>query len=407
MNHLAERMSLARPSATKAMTARAKALKAEGRDIIVLSQGEPDFDTPEHIREAAKRAIEAGETRYTPVAGIGELREAIADKLKRDNGLEYSADAVSVGCGAKQVIFNALLATLDPGDEVLIPAPCWVSYPEMVALAGGTPRVVHTSPAAGLKLSPEELEAAISKRTKWLMLNSPCNPTGAVYSADELRALADVLERNPQVWVLADDIYEKLVYAPARFATIAQAAPQLAERTLVVNGVSKANCMTGWRVGYGAGPLPLIKAMNLIQGQTTSHTSSISQWAALAALTGPQDHVESARKSFEVRRNLMVGMLRTAAGISCTVPEGAFYLFPDCSGLVGASANGALLKDDEDVCSWLLEAAGVAVVPGSSFLADGHLRISFASSEDELARACKCISEACAEVEFPRPPQEM
>lgn len=394
---LADRMKQAQPSATKAATARAASLRAEGRDIIILSQGEPDFDTPPTIREAGIRAIEAGKTRYTPVAGIPELRSAICAKLERDYGLSYSPADVTVGCGAKQVIFNALLATLDPGDEVLIPSPCWVSYPEMVHLAGGQSVIVDCAAFPQFKLTPEALQAAITPRTKWLMLNSPHNPTGSVYSKEELEALAEVLRRHPRVWILSDDIYEKIVYAPASFAALPAVAPDLVERALVVNGLSKSSCMTGWRVGYGAGPAELVKAINTIQGQTTSHTCSISQWAAVEALTGPEDHVREATARFQVRRDLLVSALGEVRGLDCSVPDGAFYLFPNCAGLLGRQApDGTVVRDDSAFAAYLLEAAGVAVVPGSSFLAPSFIRISYASSDDELKRAAIRIADACA-----------
>jgi aspartate aminotransferase len=389
-------MSLAQPSATKAATARAAAMCAEGRDVIVLSQGEPDFDTPKNVRAAAIRAIHEGRTRYTPVAGVAALREAICAKLLRDNGLLFSADQITVGCGAKQVIFNALLATLDPGDEVLIPSPCWVSYPEMVRIAGGSPRIVNCAQAPGFKLTGAMLAAAIGPRTKWLMLNSPCNPTGAVYGRTELLEIATVLRGNPDVWIMCDDIYEKLVYPPATFTTLAAAAPDLADRILVVNGLSKSVCMTGWRLGYGAGPEPLIKAMNTLQGQTTSHTSSISQYAAIEALSGPQHHIAALRDAFASRRDAIVAALSRVSGFECSVPDGAFYLFPSVRGLIGRrTPRGEVLKGDVDVADYLLDEAEVAVVPGSAFLAAGFLRISFASSEDELKRGCARIGEAC------------
>jgi aspartate aminotransferase len=396
---LAARVGQAKESATKAMTARAKTLRAQGRDVIVLSQGEPDFDTPDHVREAAVRAIAEGRTRYTAVPGITELREAISEKLRRDNGLNFAVDTITVGTGAKQLLFNALLATVEPGDEVIVPAPCWVSYPEMVTLAGGCPVVVHCDSETGFKLTPEQLEQAIGPRTKWLMLNSPCNPTGVVYSAEELKALAAVLMRHPHVWVLADDIYEKLTYAPAEFATLPGVEPELLDRTLVVNGVSKAYCMTGWRIGYGAGPLKLIKAINLIQSQSTSHACSIAQWAAVAAINGPQDALETNRAAFRRRRDLVVDQLNAAPGLSCKSPDGAFYVFADCTRLLGGSAGGGVaLQNDVDVCNWLLESAGVAVVPGTSFLGPGHFRLSYATSDEELVRACSRISDVCSQL---------
>lgn len=396
MNIVAKHILEIRPSETKAMTARATALRAQGKDVITLSQGEPDFETPENIRDAGIRAIHDGQTRYTPVAGIAALREAIKKKLSVENHLAYTTDQITVGCGAKQVVFNALFASLDPGDEVIIPAPCWVSYPDMVRLAGGVPIVLDCPEAEGFKLRPEALERAITPATKWLMLNSPCNPTGAVYSHEELTALAEVLRWHPHVWILADDIYEKLIYGDARFATMASAAPDLYERTLTVNGVSKTNAMTGWRVGYGAGPLELVKAMNLIQGQTTSHTSSISQFAALEALSGDQSYIPMFAAEFERRRDLVVSMLNKAPGLTCMVPEGAFYAFPNCAGVIGkVMPSGKRIQSDTDFAMYLLEEAGVAVVPGSGFLASPYIRISYASAIEDLSRACAQIINAC------------
>lgn len=392
---LAKRLSTISPSATKAMTARAAALRAEGRDIIALSQGEPDFDTPEAVREAGIRAIRDGRTRYTAPEGVPALREAIGAKLKRDHGLDYTIDRITVGCGAKQIVFNALFASLDPDDEVVVPTPCWVSYPEMVALAGGRPVLVPCARADGFRLSPEALERAITPRTKWLMLNSPNNPTGAVHDAAALSALADVLRRHPQVHLLSDDIYEKLVYR-GRFATMAEVAPDLAERTLIVNGVSKSHAMTGWRLGYGAGPAALIRAMNTIQGQTASHTSSISQYAAIEAIAGDQADAAAFVAAFRARRDLVVERLNRAPGLACDVPDGAFYAFPSCEGVIGRKTpGGKLIASDQDFALHLLD-AGVAVVAGSSFLASPYIRISTASSLDDLARACDRIASACA-----------
>ncbi|QRM32403.1 pyridoxal phosphate-dependent aminotransferase [Microvirga sp. VF16] len=399
MKIVAEHLSQIRPSETKAMTARAAALKAQGKEVITLSQGEPDFATPENIGEAGVRAIREGRTRYTAVAGVIPLREAIRDKLLRENDLGYALDQITVGCGAKQVVFNALFASLNPGEQVVIPAPCWVSYPDMVRLAGGKPVVVDCSETDGFKLKPEALERAITSRTKWLMLNSPCNPTGAVYSEVDLIGLAEVLRKHPHVWVLADDIYEKLVYGDARFATIARAAPDLFNRTLTVNGVSKTNAMTGWRVGYGAGPIELIKVMNVIQGQITSHTSSISQYAAVEAIAGDQSYVPRFVAEFEKRRDLVVEKLNQAPGLTCSVPDGAFYVFPSCAGVLGRkTASGRVIETDTDFAMYLLEEAGVAVVPGSGFLASPYIRISYASSVEELTKACDRIIGACAKL---------
>lgn len=399
MSIVAAHIGLIRPSETKAMTARAAALKAQGKEVIALSQGEPDFDTPENVGEAGVRAIREGRTRYTAVAGVVPLREAIRGKLLNENDLGYTLDQITVGCGAKQVVFNALFASLNPGEEVVIPTPCWVSYPDMVRLAGGRPALVDCVEADGFKMKPEALEKAITPRTKWLMLNSPCNPTGAVYSEADLIGLAEVLRKHPHVWVLADDIYEKLVYGKARFATMARAAPDLFNRTLTVNGVSKTNAMTGWRVGYGAGPIELIKAMNVIQGQTTSHTSSISQYAAIEAITGDQGYVPRFTAEFEKRRDLVVEKLNQAPGLTCAVPDGAFYVFPNCAGVIGRwTGSGKLIETDTDFAMYLLEEAGVAVVPGSGFLASPFIRISYASSVEELTKACDRIIAACAEL---------
>ncbi|WP_025038392.1 pyridoxal phosphate-dependent aminotransferase [Bradyrhizobium sp. DOA9] len=396
MSLIAERLKLVRPSETKAMTARAAELREAGVDVITLSQGEPDFDTPASVCEAGVRAIRDGRTRYTPVAGIKPLREAVRRSFQHDHGLDYSLDQITVGCGAKQVVFNALFATLDPGDEVAIPAPCWVSYPDMVALAGGRPVMVSCDEFHGFKLRPDALEAAITPRTKWLMLNSPSNPTGAVYSKDDLLALADVLRRHGEVHVLSDDIYEKLTYG-TEFATMAAVAPDLSGRTLTVNGVSKADAMTGWRVGYGAGPLPLIKAMNLIQGQTSSHTSSISQYATIEALSGGRDHVREFASAFVQRRDLVVSKLNQAEGLNCRMPDGAFYVFPSCAGVLGKrTPDGKLIATDTDFAMYLLDAFAVAVVPGSGFMASPYIRVSYASSLEDLARACDRIIAACA-----------
>ncbi|MTV19114.1 pyridoxal phosphate-dependent aminotransferase [Bradyrhizobium elkanii] len=378
------------------MTTRAAELRDQGVDVITLSQGEPDFKTPSAICDAGIRAILYGRTKYTAVAGIKPLREAIRKVFSRDHGLDYGVDQITMGCGAKQVVFNALFASLDPGDEVVIPTPCWVSYLDMVALAGGRPVLVPCEEFHGFKLRPEALQAAITQRTKWLMLNSPCNPTGAVYSHGDLRALATVLRRHPHVHVLSDDIYEKLTY-DAAFATMAAVAPDLYARTLTVNGVSKADAMTGWRVGYGAGPLALIKAMNLVQGQTSSHTSSISQYAAIEALSGGRTHIEEFANAFLERRDLVVGKLNQADGLSCRVPEGAFYVFPSCAGVIGKrTQDGKVIETDTDFAMYLLDAFAVAVVPGSGFMASPYVRISYSSSLDDLTRACDRIIAACA-----------
>lgn len=393
----AARVQTAQPSATKAMTALARQMRTDGVDVITLSQGEPDFATPEHIRKAAIAAIDDNQSGYTEVPGTLALRQAIVRKFKRDNQLEFEPGQIEVGCGAKQVIYNALQATLDAGDEVVIPAPMWVSYPEMVRLAGGTPVVLRCPAEDGFKLTPSALEGAITSRTKWLMLNSPSNPTGAVYSAVELRELAVVLERHPHVWVMSDDIYEKLRYDDTPFATMASVAPSLADRTLTINGVSKSFAMTGWRVGYGAGPQALIRAMNLIQSQSTSHTSAISQAAAVAALEGPMDFLADFVDAFRRRRDLVVERIARIEGLSCSLPEGAFYVFANCEALLGRrDAAGIPIRTDAELADYLLRTAHVAVVPGSAFALDGYLRLSYATSDTALEMALDRIAAACA-----------
>jgi aspartate aminotransferase len=395
MSILSRKLSAVKPSQTKAMTTLAESMRAEGKSIITLSQGEPDFDTPAWINQAAIDAIHAGHTRYTAVAGITALREAIVDKFKHENGLAFSIDQVTVGCGAKQLLYNALVATLDEGDEVVFPTPCWVSYPEMVKLAGGTPVAVPARAENGFIMSPDELRAGLNTKTKWLMLNSPSNPTGAVYSEKDLEALAGVLRDFPNVWILSDDIYEHLVYGDVEFATLAAVAPDLAARTLTVNGVSKAYAMTGWRVGFAGGPLELIKAMNTVQGQSTSHTCSISQHAAVEALNGDQSFLEDFRDAFRKRRDLVVGLVNDIPGLSCDTPDGAFYVFADCTELLNkVTPAGKALTSDMDFAMYLMEEAGVAVVPGSGFLADGFIRISYAASEADLSAACSAIDAA-------------
>lgn len=396
MEILAERLASVRPSLTKHMTQRAAGLKAEGQKIITLSQGEPDFDTPVTIGQAGAKAISEGKTRYTAVAGNIALREAIVKKFDHDNGLKFSTDEITVGCGAKQVLFNALFATINPGNEVVIPVPCWVSYPDMVRLAGGKPVTVECQEKNKFKLTSEQLEAHITSATKWLMLNSPSNPTGAVYTEEELKSLAEVLRRHSHVWVLCDDIYEKLVYDGARFSTLACVAPDLKSRILTINGVSKAYAMTGWRVGYGAGPERLIKAMNTIQGQTSSHTSSISQEAATAALNGSQHFIEDFVRTFQKRRDLVVKSLNQIPHLNCHWPDGAFYVFPSCAGVIGKTTpKGKQIETDSDFAMYLLEDAGVAVVPGSGFLMSPYIRISYASSEEDLTDAMVRIAVAC------------
>ena len=388
MAFLSATLSRVKPSPTIAISTRARELKAEGRDVIALSAGEPDFDTPAHVREAAIAAIEAGRTRYTAPGGIPELKAAIAGKLRRDNGLDYAHGEITVCTGGKQVIALALTATLDPGDEVIVPAPYWVSYPDMTRLAGGEPVIVPTTPADGYRLTPEALEEAIGPRTKWLILNSPGNPTGAGYAAGHLRALGEVLLRHPQVHVMSDDIYEHLVYDGFAFATMTAVEPRLRERTLIVNGVSKSHAMTGWRIGYGAGPAPLIAAMTKLQSQTTSCACSVAQWAAVAALDGPQDFVAESRAAFARRRDMVVAALDDCPGIACPVPEGAFYVYPSIEGCVGqVSAGGARIEDDEAFAAALLEEAGVAVVHGAAFGASPAFRVSYAEADGVLAEA--------------------
>ncbi len=396
MPFLSDSLARVKPSPTIAVTNKARELKAAGRDIIGLGAGEPDFDTPAHIKEAAKAAIDAGYTKYTAVDGIPELKAAICAKFTRENGLTYTPEQVTVGTGGKQVLINALMATLNPGDEVVIPAPYWVSYPDMVLLAGGEPVAVAAGPETAYKLTPAQLEAAITPRTKWFIFNSPSNPTGTGYTWDELKALTDVLLRHPHVWVLTDDMYEHLVYDDFVFCTPAQVEPALYDRTLTVNGVSKAYAMTGWRIGYAAGPVALIKAMGKIQSQTTSNPCSVSQYAALEALTGPQDFIESNKALFQRRRDLVVSMLNAAPGITCPVPEGAFYVYPTIGGCLGkTSAGGTVITDDETFATALLEETGVAVVFGAAFGLSPHFRISYATSTEALEEACRRIQRAC------------
>ena len=394
---LSDRVRGAKPSATKEMTRLANQLKREGKSVITLSQGEPDFPTPAHVREAGCEAIHRNESRYTDVAGTFALREAIVRKFERDNDLRFSPEQIQVGCGAKQVLYNALQATVNAGDEVVVPTPAWVSYPEMVLLAGGKPVIVRCGAQAGFKITPQQLEHAITPRTKWLMLNSPSNPSGAVYSHAELAALGEVLLRHPQVWIMADDIYEKIRYDDLPFATPAAVSPALAARTLTINGVSKAYAMTGWRVGFGAGPTALIKAMNLVQSQSTSHTSSISQAASIAALDGPMDFLPQFVEAFRRRRDRMVSALNAIDGLACDVPPGAFYAFPGCQGLLGRrDRSGNIIASDGDLALYLLREAGVAIVPGSAFELPGHIRLSYAASDDDLDTAMSRIAQACA-----------
>ena len=396
MAFLADALSRVKPSATIAVTQKARELKAAGRDVIGLGAGEPDFDTPQNIKDAAIDAIRRGETKYPPVSGIAPLREAIAQKFKRENGLDYKPSQTIVGTGGKQILYNAFVATLNPGDEVVIPAPYWVSYPEMVALNGGTPVFVDTKIEDGFKVRPEALEAAITPKTKWFLFNSPSNPSGAAYSRDELKALTDVLMRHPHVWVLTDDMYEHLVFGGFEFTTPAQVEPGLYERTLTMNGVSKAYCMTGWRIGYAAGPAELIKAMDMVQGQQTSGACTIAQFAALEALSGPQDFLPGFRTAFERRRDLVVSMLNQASGLKCPKPEGAFYVYPSCEGVIGKTTpSGVKIETDKDFVSELLEAEGVAVVQGSAFGLGPNFRISYATADSTLEEACRRIQRFC------------
>ena len=392
---LANRLARVKPSPSLAAAARAAALAAQGKDIISLTTGEPDFDTPQHIKDAAVRAIGQGITKYTAVEGTAALRQAICAKFERDNSLSYAPDQVIVGVGVKQVIYNALLATIDPGDEVIIPAPYWVSYPDMVALADGTPVCVPCDQGAGFKLTPAQLEAAITPRTRWLIFNSPSNPSGATYSAAELGALAGVLLRHPQVWVMADDIYEHLRYGAERFATIAQVEPALMDRTLTMNGVSKAYCMTGWRIGYGAGPRELIRAMTMVQSQSITSTPAMCQAAAVEALNGPQEFIATLVARFKERRDAAAGILSQAPELTCPLPDGAFYLYPSCAAWIGRrTPAGAVLASDGDVVDYLVDSVGVAAVPGAAFGLSPHFRITYAIATERLLEACRRIRMA-------------
>jgi aspartate aminotransferase len=397
MSITAQRLARIKPSPTIAVTQKARELQAAGRDVIGLGAGEPDFDTPDNIKEAAYRAIREGQTKYTAVDGTPELKAAIRAKFKRENGLDYALDQITVSNGGKQVLYNAFMATLNPGDEVIVPAPYWVSYPDMAVLAEGTPVFVECPQADGFKLRPEGLERAITARTKWLVLNSPSNPTGAAYTADELKALAAVLRRHPHVLIMVDDMYEHLAYDGFAFTTIAQVAPDLYDRTLTVNGVSKSYAMTGWRIGSAGGPKALIKAMGAMQSQTTSNPSSVSQAAAVEALNGPQDFIRERALVFKDRRDLVVSMLNQASGITCHRPEGAFYVYPSCAGTIGKTTpGGQVLKTDDDFATYLLESEGVAVVQGAAFGLSPFFRISYATSTTLLEDACARIQRACA-----------
>ena len=397
MSVLSATLTRVKPSPTTAVTAKVAEMKADGRDVIGLGAGEPDFDTADRIKEAGIRAIQEGKTKYTAVDGIPELKDAIVDKFQRENGLSYTRQQISVGTGGKQILYNALMATLNPGDEVIIPAPYWVSYPDMVLLAGGTPVIVECGLEAGFRMTPEQLEAAITPKTKWLIFNSPSNPTGAGYGEEDLRALTDVLERHPHVWIMSDDMYEHLTFGSFTFVTPAQIAPALAYRTLTCNGVSKAYAMTGWRLGYAGGPKELIDAMRKIQSQSTSNPSAISQWAAIEAISGSQEDLPGNRVIFQRRRDLVVSALNAIPGITCPTPEGAFYVYPSIAGLIGKKTpSGTVIVDDEAFVSELLEATGVAVVHGAAFGLSPHFRVSYATSDELLTTACARIAEFCA-----------
>ncbi|MBV7410300.1 pyridoxal phosphate-dependent aminotransferase [Maritimibacter sp. DP1N21-5] len=397
MSFLSATLARVKPSPTIAVTTLAQELKAAGRDVIGLGAGEPDFDTPENIKAAGIAAIEAGKTKYTAPDGLPELKRAICEKFARENGLTYTPRQISVGTGGKQILYNALMATLDPGDEVIIPAPYWVSYPDMVLLAGGEPVIVECGVAAAFKMTPDQLEAAITPKTKWLIFNSPSNPTGAGYSREELQALTAVLVKHPHVWIMSDDMYEHLVFDDFKFFSPAQIEPALYDRTLTVNGVSKAYAMTGWRIGYAGGPVELIDAMRMIQSQSTSNPCTISQWAAVEALTGPQDYLAGNAALFQRRRDLVVKMLNEAEGISCPTPEGAFYVYPDIAGCIGKTTpDGTAITNDEVFCTKLLEETGVAVVFGAAFGVSPNFRISYATSDAQLTEACQRIQRFCA-----------
>ncbi len=396
MQLTAERLDRISPSQTIAISTKARQLKAAGRDIISLSAGEPDFDTPQFVKDAAIAAIQAGDTKYTDVAGTLALRQAVAHKFKVDSGLDYKPEEIIVSTGGKQVIFNAMVATMNAGDEAIIPTPCWVSYPDIVSLADGTPVFVACGQNNGFKMRAEDLEAAITPKTKWVFINNPCNPTGAAYSAEDLKPITDVLMRHPDVWVFTDDIYEKLAYDGFKPATVVEVEPRLKDRTITMNGCSKAYAMTGWRIGFAGAPLAMTKAMDKLQSQSTSNTSSVSQAAAVAALTGPQDFIGEMVEVYQARRNLVVEMLNAAKGIVCHKPEGAFYVFPSVHGCIGkTTAGGAVIKTDEDFVIALLEEQGVAAVHGSAFMYPGHFRISYATDTESLRQACLRIQAFC------------
>ncbi len=396
MGFIADSLNRIQPSATIAVSMKARELKAAGRDIISLSAGEPDFDTPQNIKDAAVRAMADGKTKYTDVDGIPELKDAICAKFKRENGIDYKRSQVTVGTGGKQVLYNALLATLNPGDEVIIPTPCWVSYADIIGLAGASCVFAQTTQADGFKLSAAGLEKAITPKTKWFIFNAPSNPTGAAYTRDEVKALTDVLMRHPHVWTLTDDIYEHLIYDGLKMHTPVAVEPALKDRTLTMNGLSKSYCMTGWRLGYGAGPETLIKAMSKLQSQSTSNPCSITQWAAVEALNGPQDFIAKHNEVFVKRRDLVVSMLNQASGLKCAKPEGAFYVYPSCAGVIGKTApSGKVIATDEDFVTELLQAEGVAAVHGAAFYSSPAFRISYATSTEALEEACRRIQRFC------------
>ena len=397
MSFVASRLKLIQPSPTMRITQKARDLKAKGKDIISLGAGEPDFNTPPHIIEAAKKALDNGMTRYTPINGIPELTEAILEKFRRDNHLNYTADEIAVSCGGKQIIFNAFMATLNSSDEVIIPAPYWVSYPDIVLMFGGMPVFVECTSEIDFKITPEKLDAAITPKTKWLILNSPNNPTGSTYSLDEYKGLAEILIKHPHVWIMTDDIYEHIIFENFKYYTIAQVMPELKNRTLTLNGFSKSYCMTGWRVGYAGGPNELIKAMTKVQSQSTTHTAAVSQAASVAALNGPQDFIKTNSNTFQSRRDLVVSMLNQAPGISCSKPEGAFYVYPSVKDIIGKKTpEGKIIKTDEDFVTYILETQGVATVQGKAFGLSPYFRVSYATSTDLLKEACKRIHFAAA-----------
>lgn len=397
MSILSASLGRIKPSPTMAVTAKARALKAAGKDVIGLGAGEPDFDTPDHIKQAAVDAIWRGETKYTNVDGTMELKAAIIEKFRNHNGLDFTVDEITVNCGGKHTIYNAIMATIDPGQEVIIPTPYWVSYPDIVLLAGGTPVFVQTSFESDFKMTPEQLEAAITPNTKWLIFNSPSNPSGSAYTKDEIKALADVLLRHPHVWVLSDDIYEHIIYDGFEFSTMAQVAPSLRERSLTMNGVAKAYAMTGWRIGFAGGPQELIKGMAKIQSQSTSNPCSISQAATIAALSGSHEYLKQWVATFRERRDMVVAMLDAAEGLSCRVPVGAFYAYPSCAGVIGKTTpQGTVIQSDSDFVTYMLEDAGVAAVQGEAFGLSPHFRVSYATSTSVLKDACARIQDACS-----------